>query len=212
MRRALAIVGLVSVFSIGVDASGTTASRIQVRDDTLLAGTPSGVAGDGARDSESAGARHSGAIHSAPSLIVWPCRLLVAKDLREFAELAWRDSATFRDQCRKLGAARAVLIVRSSQEIFGAEARIGRSSDGATVARVRVRRSAEALEGVELIAHELEHVLEHVEGVKLLLETRRAGSGVSLSGGTFETKRAIDTGRRVAQEVRAATRAPVKGQ
>ncbi|WP_157899702.1 hypothetical protein [Luteitalea pratensis] len=71
------------------------------------------------------------------------------------------------------------------------------------MAHVSVRRSRDA---IELIAHELEHVLEHLEGVTFL-DVKRPGSGISLSGGAFETRRADDSGRRVAAEVRTATRA-----
>jgi hypothetical protein len=97
-----------------------------------------------------------------------------------------------------------LLLVQSSPGVVRAEARIGRSPDGVTIARIRIKRGPEA---VELLAHELEHVLERVDGINLLWKLRRPGSGISLSGGAFETRRAIDAGRRVAEEVRAATRA-----
>jgi hypothetical protein len=73
-----------------------------------------------------------------------------------------------------------------------------------TVARISVRRRANA---AELIAHELEHVIEYTQDVKFLLEALSPRSGVKQSAGAFETRRAIDAGDRVAQEVRAATRA-----
>ncbi len=164
-----------------------------------------------AREMESAGTGREGAVGAGvqPTSWSWPCRLLVAEDLREFAKLAWDHSVTFRKQCRKLEAARAVVIVQSSQQTSQAEARIGISCEGVMVARVRVRRSANA---VELIAHELEHVLERLEGVNFLLGAQLRGSGISLSGGTFETTRAIDAGRRVAREVRVETRSHVYGR
>jgi hypothetical protein len=124
--------------------------------------------------------------------------------LRAFADLAWEHSATFRNQCRKLGAARAVVVVQLSQQTRRAESTIGVSREGLTLARVRIGRTTRAL---ELIAHELEHVLEQIEGVNLLMEARTLGSGVSSLGGAFETRRAIDAGLRVSQEVAAATRA-----
>jgi hypothetical protein len=134
----------------------------------------------------------------------WPCRLTVIGELRAVAEQAWQDSPTFRDQCRKLAAAGARVIVQpaSSQEMWRAQTRIHRIDDGATIAYTRVRPSADS---VELIAHELEHVVEYLEGIKFLMETHRGTSRVKLSGGAFETQRAINTGRRVAQEVRDAT-------
>jgi hypothetical protein len=133
----------------------------------------------------------------------WPCRLTVIGELRAVAELAWQDSPTFRDQCRKLAAAGASMIVQpaSSREMWRAQTRIRRTDDGATIAFARVRPCTDS---VELIAHELEHVVEYLEGIKFLMEARRAGSRVKLSGGAYETQRAIDAGRRAAQEVRDA--------
>jgi hypothetical protein len=134
----------------------------------------------------------------------WPCLLTVIGELRTIAEQAWQDSPTFRDQCRKLAAARARVIVQpaSSREVWRAETRIHRIDDGATIAYARVRPSADS---VELIAHELEHVIEYLDGIKFLMEAHRGTSRVRLSGGAYETERAIGTGRRVAQEVRDAT-------
>ena len=134
----------------------------------------------------------------------WPCLLTVIGELRAVAEQAWQDSPTFRDQCRKLAAAGARVIVQpaSSREMWRAQTRIHRTDDGATIAYARVRPSADS---VELIAHELEHVIEYLEGIRFLMEAHRGTSRVKLSGGAYETQRAIDTGRRVAQEVRDAT-------
>jgi hypothetical protein len=134
----------------------------------------------------------------------WPCRLTVTGDLRVFADLAWEHSPTFREQCRKLAAAGATVIVEPvpSREMWRARTRIQRTDDGVTIARTRVRPSAHA---EELIAHELEHVVEYLEGVQFLMEAHRGSSRVSLSGGAYETQRAIDAGHRVAQEVHDAT-------
>jgi hypothetical protein len=127
--------------------------------------------------------------------------------LRAFADLAWEHSASFRNQCQRLGAARAVVIVQFSRETLRAASTIGRSREGVTVARVRIGKTTRA---VELIAHELEHVLEQVDGVKLLWEASRPGSGVVLLGGAYETRRAVDAGFRVAREVDVATRTHAK--
>ena len=104
----------------------------------------------------------------------------------------------------QLAASGATLIVEavSPNQMWRALTRIGRSEDGVTIAQARVRPCPQA---VELIAHELEHVLEYVEGFKFLMEARRGNSRVSLIGGSYETRRAVDAGRRVAQEVRDAT-------
>jgi hypothetical protein len=72
---------------------------------------------------------------------------------------------------------------------------------GVTFARARVFPAENAL---ELIAHELEHVIEFTDGVRLLVEASAGRSGVALRAGAYETRRAIDAGRRVAREVRDA--------
>jgi hypothetical protein len=52
----------------------------------------------------------------------------------------------------------------------------------------------------ELLAHELEHVLEQVEGIDLDALAEE-GEARRLSDGSFETARAVQAGRRVAAEV-----------
>lgn len=133
----------------------------------------------------------------------WPCRLMVIGELRASAELAWEHSPTFREQCRKLAAAGATLIVEPAtpRELWRATTEIRKTQDGFTFARARVRPAKNA---PELIAHELEHVIEFTDGVRLLMEAKAGRSGVSLSAGSYETRRAIEAGRRVAQEVRGA--------
>ena len=55
-------------------------------------------------------------------------------------------------------------------------------------------------EDVELLAHEFEHVREQVEGVNLRRIAQDHTAGVRDLGYGFETERAYDVGRRVAQE------------
>ena len=52
---------------------------------------------------------------------------------------------------------------------------------------VRVRPGRRA---VELLAHEVEHVLERIEGVSYLIDARHGSSTVLLPDGAFETRRA----------------------
>jgi hypothetical protein len=54
---------------------------------------------------------------------------------------------------------------------------------------------------VELIAHEMEHVREQLEGTNLLLLSVARSDDVHRIGGSFETRRGIETGLRVAAEV-----------
>ena len=57
-----------------------------------------------------------------------------------------------------------------------------------------------SLDAPEFIAHELEHILEQLDGVDLQAQ---AGNGVvwKAGDGAFETRRAIEAGRRVAREI-----------
>ena len=58
---------------------------------------------------------------------------------------------------------------------------------------------------IELIAHEIEHVIEQIERVDLAGGARMAETGidsVSLNGMAFETARAARAGITVAREVR----------
>ena len=149
-------------------------------------------------------AGHDGAVDASLAPTTWPCRVGATTDLQPFVQRAWDGSATFRDQCRKLVAAGAVVSLGSSsaREGWRAASHIGRSREGLMVALVRVRVGASS---VELIAHELEHVLERIEGINYLMASRRGSSTRLLPGGAFETKRAIDAGRRVAREVEEVT-------
>ncbi len=130
----------------------------------------------------------------------WPCRLVLTRELRPSVQLAWARSPTFRSQCDRLAQAGTTVfvhVVTSVQIRRQAQSVIGVTRDGATIARVLVRSSANI---IEVIAHEFEHVLEYLEGV----DHRR--SGTMLSHDAYETDRAIDAGTRVAREVRDSWR------
>jgi len=78
-----------------------------------------------------------------------------------------------------------------------AETEIRSFSNGDRVAEVRLHSASDA---VELLAHEMEHVRERLEGANYLLlsvarmDVHRVGDG-------YETRRATDTGVQVAEEV-----------
>jgi hypothetical protein len=131
-----------------------------------------------------------------------PCRLVVPQPLREIVDDAWRLSATFRRQCRDLADARAVVVLtlrarfsRAAQ----ADTSMGIDAAGVVVATVSVPLDERT---VELVAHEIEHVVERAAGIDLAGESRRRGSGVWRTFGGFETHRSIEAARRVAREVR----------
>jgi hypothetical protein len=68
-------------------------------------------------------------------------------------------------------------------------------------AEVHIVGGLQAERFAELISHELEHVIEQLDGVDLAGIARRAPATVWLSGrDSFETLRAIRTGQLVAAE------------
>lgn len=119
------------------------------------------------------------------------------------AEMLTR-SDTFRGQVDRLAAASHVVVAIG----FGTTSQLGGDS-----ARSQLMLRAGALEraeiwvtpigarSVETISHEIEHVIEGLEGGRL------AGPGVARRlDGSFETVRAIEIGRLVADEFRARSR------
>jgi hypothetical protein len=125
---------------------------------------------------------------------------------RELVESMADRSPTFRGQLQRIAAAPGLTIdLEVVPHIVGARAatRMVRQIDGLD-ARIQVARFDNV---VELIAHEIEHVIEQIEGVDLA-----AGAGlpdaeiysVNASRMSFETARAARAGLSVAQEVRDA--------
>ena len=114
----------------------------------------------------------------------------------------WRASAAFRRQCKTLADA-PWLIVRirgeSRPSLSGVRARteIFINPGRASLADMVLMSPADT---VELIAHEIEHVIEALEGIRL---TEQGCKGSSM-GHARESCRAVEAGRQVAAEVQAA--------
>jgi hypothetical protein len=118
----------------------------------------------------------------------------------------WQASPAFRKQCARLAAAsgltvtvRAVSQRRSGMRAFTT---IRRQKASVVKADINLFDIAHA---VELIAHEIEHIIEQLDGIHERPNpcARDGGSGA------LETCRAIQMGRRVADEVREAQRVHV---
>ncbi len=131
----------------------------------------------------------------------WPCRLVLKPPLLGVVEAAWQRSATLQRQCRALAGARAVVVLEwgKTDSQSRAMTRMAVDAGGVVIAYVTIPPVSEA---IELVAHELEHVIEKAHGVELDAESKRRGSGVWRAYGGFETQRAIDAGRQVAKELR----------
>lgn len=116
-------------------------------------------------------------------------------------------SETFRGQCTRIAATRYLRVVfgvaRSVPDGSRAQTSIERFQAGAVVALVTLKFAEDY---IELIPHELEHVIEQIEHVRLADEAARQQAWRSRTG-AYETRRAMAVGLRVRQEVTATTNA-----
>jgi hypothetical protein len=132
----------------------------------------------------------------------------IAPAARPLVERLWRSSPTFRRQCARLAAARAVVIVSLDfpRHASGLNARTEITRNGTIHAHVHLR--AVDQEAAEFLGHELEHVLEQLDEVDLARAVVDGVHGVYVSQrpATFETARASAVGQIVAREARWGTR------
>ncbi len=140
---------------------------------------------------------------ASAAVVVRPSNLAAASVFRPLLDGMWQSSPTFNGQCRRLAAAprlKVVLRLEAPQRrpSFAARTVLERRDGVLVAAHVFLSLTPDA---VELIAHEVEHVLEQLDGVDL---EAQAGSGNvwKRDDGAFETRRATEVGRRVAREVK----------
>lgn len=137
-----------------------------------------------------------------PTEPILPHNLVAPDVLQPLLRTMWRASPTFRRQCFRLGE-HPDLLVRVELTVGVRDARARTQVDR----RPAGRQAAVQLEWrtpaqyVEYIAHELEHVLEQLDGVDLPRLARQGVDGVMRSGSTYETVRARAIGQTVAREV-----------
>ena len=119
----------------------------------------------------------------------WPCLLVVRPTLDGVVDDGLERSPTFRRQCEELAAARAVVTMEwgrtDSQSRAISKMKV---QNGVVVAVVSIPPVAEA---IELVAHELHHVIERTRGLNFESESKRAGSGVWRAFGGYETQAAL---------------------
>jgi hypothetical protein len=129
-----------------------------------------------------------------------PPNLVAPEVLRPLLTRMWRSSATFRRQCAQL-AEHPEVTIRVALD--------PRTTHGRALSRV-ARREADLSASVQIemrdptryieyLAHELEHVLEQIEGLDLVRLKRQRVDGVEHVGGQHETARARSVGRTVAR-------------
>jgi hypothetical protein len=136
---------------------------------------------------------------ACPSL---PANISVAGVYRARIEELFSRSPTLLNQCRQIAAADRVVVrvsVARPQSCCRATATIRRSRDGQLCAEIALPVSPDF---AELLAHELEHVVEQIEGVDLAALASSGQGGVyRVTNARFETVRARDAGRAAAREV-----------
>jgi hypothetical protein len=140
---------------------------------------------------------------SAASSALTPGHVFVTPCLRPLVEEMLQRSPTFRAQMERLKHTPALgvaISLKAEGPGHPAHASIRHYDSGLMLAHITIQRLDNK---EELIAHEIEHVLEQIDRVPLA-RLARAGTVAWSTGGSYETKRAIYAGRRVAKELRDA--------
>lgn len=141
-----------------------------------------------------------------PVCAALPMNIVVPAVSQQWIESLIARSPTLQRQCRIIASADYVTIRLSSTRVEEwCRARTSFSRDAAG----RIRAAIEipvSVDFAELLAHELEHVIEQIEGVNLRRLARHRDSGVWQVGpNVFETTRAIDAGVTAASEAFACS-------
>jgi hypothetical protein len=127
---------------------------------------------------------------------------------RPVIETMLRRSATFRRQSERIRQAPFLTVtIENAPPPAGTNSlawtRINRDSNSNRLQATILLGPRDRL--VELLAHEIEHIIEQLDGVDLHVKSRLQSSGVRQCNcadlGAYETRRAIVTGQRVAREV-----------
>jgi hypothetical protein len=138
-----------------------------------------------------------------------PPNLDVPAMYQELVRAMLTRSAVFRRQCARLLYARDLDVVlriypvsRTTTQRVRARTQLVPTPDRRLRADIEIRSLEDP---VELIAHEIEHVIEQLDGIDLRRRATLPRTGVRLcEDGAYETTRAVRVGQAVAQEVRAS--------
>jgi hypothetical protein len=126
--------------------------------------------------------------------------LEVPDSLRPIVERMWRTSPTFRRQCTRLAEVSLRIMVRLDPHLDLTKANAVTTID---VRESLVRSVSTRLGSLtpEHLAHEIEHVLEQLDGIDIRRAVQNGLLGVHEASRGFETARAIAIGRLVAHEM-----------
>ena len=143
-----------------------------------------------------------------------PQNLRVDRDLRPVVTEMLAHSRTLRAQCQRIAASSATrvsVVLATSQMDAATRARSIARRYGSGLLVIEVQLPPASRDLAELLAHELEHVTELIDGVDFRARAKVPGAGVFASGpnGSFESDRARNAGIAAAAEVGAQSgRAP----
>ena len=139
-------------------------------------------------------------LSSQPQL---PVNLVAPNIIVPLLEKMWQRSVSFRRQCVRLGDYPEVMVtiqLVGSTRHTGARMRANRRRHRLmTTIEIDLRKPALF---AEHLAHELEHVLEQIDGVDLPRLASQRVAGVIGDEGWYETARAMAVGRAAAREAR----------
>ena len=143
------------------------------------------------------------------STVALPANLKVPPMYQAYVDSMVRRSPTFRRQCLRLANAPWLTVVLERlhahpSEMARARTRFSTDTVGRRIATMAIRSLDDQ---IELIAHELEHVIEQLDGVDLRARATLPATGVHSRDDEreFETIRAISAGRAVSEEVRRSS-------
>ena len=147
----------------------------------------------------------SGAHGDQSASLEMPANIVVEGALADIVRDMLERSPAFRQQWRSLGRMPRVRVrirlndLPSADPTVRAQCALSRYQYGGIAAMIDVRS---LLNAPELVAHELEHVVEFAEGINYrALAIQNRGAAWLSGGGHFETRRAIEAGERVADEM-----------
>jgi hypothetical protein len=151
------------------------------------------------------------AAEAVPRQLSLPANLIVSPTYRPLLEDMLRQSATFRRQCVRIAGEPGVTVelkiaAAPWRSDIRAKTEISRKPAGHLRAVIDIYP---LYDNVELIGHEVEHVIEQLDEVDLASQARRRDTGVhSLAADShvYETARALRVGLKVTEEVRAFNR------
>jgi hypothetical protein len=138
-----------------------------------------------------------------PACTTLPANIVVPAVSHQWIEDLIATSPTLQRQCGLIAEAEHVVVRVASLRRVGAWCRARTSFTRDRVGRLRAAIDIPvSVDFAELLAHELEHVVEQIEGVNLRRLARVRDSGVREVGpNVFETTRATEAGLMAAGEV-----------